>query len=493
MIKSFKDLGLSLNTIKATERKGFDKPTAVQIKIIPLIIEGEKDLLVQSQTGTGKTAAFAIPLLEKLEVKKPNQLLILAPTRELAIQLSAEIYSLCGRNRFKIALLYGGQSYSSQEKRLNEGAEIVIGTPGRVVDHIQRNNYSTKEIDYLILDEVDQMLRSGFAENLDVILKMANRRRKTYFFSATIPYKIEALAKVYTKKLQKIIIENKKISDKLTEQLYIEMFTHDKYDNIQKILTYEKNFYGIIFCRTRMKAKSLGERLEKLGFTSGGIHGDLPQDMREQIVGKFRHHKVTILTATDVAARGLDFPEITHIINYSLPDSAENFLHRVGRTGRAGNKGTAITFVTPEDERKFSRMKRELGQDIYRREISFYDKPIEDKKSISTGKVELSEEFVRIFVALGTKNGMDKAKLLEYLQTKSGILTNNLHQLLVSKTFSFVTVKKSDAEVLLEAFKGVKNGKRYMLEVASPSKPKASSKTRTKSKTKKTKENKKLE
>ncbi len=476
MSKKFNEFDLSINAIKAVEKKGFDETTPVQEKIIPLILAQENDLLVQAQTGTGKTAAFAIPLIEKIKEKKPNQLLILAPTRELVIQLSTEIHSLCGRKRIKIALLYGGQSYSSQEKRLHGGAEIVIGTPGRVVDHIQRGNYSTKNIDYLILDEVDQMLRSGFADDLDEILKRANRNRRTYFFSATIPYSIEKLAKIYTKKLKKIIIENKKINDELTEQLYIEMFSHDKFDYLKRILNYEQDFYGIIFCRTRLKAKHLGKRLEKMGYAAGGIHGDLAQDIREQIVGKFRNHKITILTATDVAARGLDFPEITHIINYSLPDTSELYLHRIGRTGRAGKKGVAITFVTPEDERKFSRFKKELKQVINRREISFYDAPT---KKINKEKKK-EAEFKRLFISLGTKNDMDKLKLLDYLEKNSGVTKDKIHELVVAKTFSFITVKTEDAVAILKAFQGKKNGKRNMVEIAQPNEKKPNKKSKAK-------------
>jgi ATP-dependent RNA helicase DeaD len=470
MTKSFSDFGLSINAIKAIERKGFTSPTEVQERIIPLILAGEKDLLVQSRTGTGKTAAFAIPLIDKISEKKANQLLIMAPTRELVIQLSSEIHSLCGRKRIKIALLYGGQSYASQEKRLRQDAEIVIGTPGRILDHIGRKNYRTNKIDYLILDEVDQMLRSGFAEAMEEILRQANRARRTYFFSATVPYQINKLAKVYTKKLEKVIINKQKISSEFTEQLYIEMFSHDKFEILKKILAYEKDFYGIIFCRTRLKAKHLGIRLAKMGFAAAGIHGDLAQDMREQVIGKFRHRKITILTATDLAARGLDIPELTHIINYSLPQTPDLFIHRVGRTARAGKSGIAITFVTPEDERKFSAMRRELKQNIFRREISFYDNP---SPTNQTSKNSHQPELVRLFIALGTKNDMDNLKLLAYLEKNCSVKSEHIHDLMVSDTFSFITTNKADAEKILQALGDKKNGKRKMVEIAKPDKKKS--------------------
>ncbi|MFO7896444.1 MAG: DEAD/DEAH box helicase [Candidatus Cloacimonadales bacterium] len=471
MTKNFSDFGLSINAIKAIEKKRFTQPTEVQEKIIPLILAGEKDLLVQSRTGTGKTAAFAIPLIEKLEEKKPNQLLIMAPTRELVIQLSSEIHSLCGRKHLKIALLYGGQSYASQEKRLRQNAEIVIGTPGRIQDHIERKNYSTDKIDYLILDEVDQMLRTGFAIAMEEILRKANRARRTYFFSATVPYQINNLAKVYTKKLEKVIIDKQKITDEFTEQLYIEMFSHDKFANLKNILAHEADFYGIIFCRTRLKAKHLGTRLAKLGFAAAGIHGDLAQDIREQVIGKFRHRKITILTATDVAARGLDVPELTHIINYSLPQTPDIFVHRVGRTARAGKTGIAITFVTPEDERKFAAMKKELKQNISRREISFYDTPAAPQPAAAAHS---ETEMVRLFIALGSKNDMDNLKLLGYLEKNCGVKSENIHNMLVSDTFSFISTQQADAELILAALGDKKNGKRKMVEIAKPDTKKTS-------------------
>lgn len=470
MKNKFSDFGLSLNAMKAIEKKGFIEPTEVQEKIIPAVLEGKNDLLVQAQTGTGKTAAFAIPLIDRLEEGKPNQVLILAPTRELAIQLSTEIHSLCGRKRIKIALLYGGQSYSSQEKRLKQGAEIVIGTPGRIVDHIERRTYQTNNIDYLILDEVDQMLRSGFAESMEEIMRKANRKRRTYFLSATVPYQINNLAKIYTKKLDRIIISSDKISDKYTEQLYIEMYSHDKFDNLKRILNSDDEFYGIIFCRTRLKAKHLGIRLAKLGYSAGGIHGDLAQDIREQVIGKFRHQKISILTATDVAARGLDVPNLTHIINYSLPQTSDIFVHRVGRTGRAGKKGIAITFVTPEDERKFAMMKKDLGKGVSRREISYYDNISEIPKV--RAKVEKKTETVRLFIALGSKNGMDNRKLLLYIDQKCDVPSEEIHDMMVSDTFSFFSTDQDHAQIILEEFKGKKNGKRKMVEIAKPKQPK---------------------
>ena len=465
MSHKFTDYNLSVNAIKAIEKNGFSEPTYIQNIVIPLILEEKMDLLVQSQTGTGKTAAFAIPLIEKLEANKKNQILIMAPTRELVIQLSEMIHKLCGRKRIKIALLYGGQSFDSQLKRLKAGAEIIIGTPGRLTDHITHKSYKTDKIKYLILDEVDEMLKNGFANDIEQILKHANRQRKTYFFSATVPEKITKLAKIYTKKLEIITASKKKITSQLTDQFYFELLSHDKYKALKIFLDYEKNFYGIIFCKTRLKAEHLGKRLKKMGFLAGGIHGGLAQEERELIIGKFRQKKIKILTATDVAARGLDVPNLTHIINYSLPQTPDIYVHRIGRTGRAGKTGIAITFVTPEDSRDFFFIKKTLKQTIHRQEIEQFE-GIQTKEIVS--EIVDTTSPLRLFISLGKKNKMTKNKLVEYLSSKTEIPNENFTEILLSDTFSFVTVSYEDGQNVLKAFKGKKNGKRKMVEIAKP-------------------------
>jgi ATP-dependent RNA helicase DeaD len=463
MIKTdIREMSLSINAIKAIERKGFNELTYIQKKVIPLILNGEKDLLVQSQTGTGKTAAFAIPLIEKIIEHKKNQVLILAPTRELSIQLSEEIHSFCGRKKIKIALLYGGQSFDSQVKKLKR-AEIVIGTPGRVSEHIGRRTYKTKKIDYLILDEVDEMLKSGFAEDLEEILRFSNRNRRTYFFSATVPDKISQLAKIYTKKLIRVYSESKQVTNKQTKQIYFDLLSHEKLDYLKIILNSEPNFYGIIFCKSKLKAKHLGIKLVKLGFLADAIHGDLEQNEREKVIGKFRQQKIRILAATDVAARGLDIPNLTHIINYSLPQNSDSYVHRIGRTGRAGKPGIAITFVTPEDDSKFIRFRKVLNQNIFHDQIENYQqKKVEIKDDI--------RENVRLFFSLGTKNNFTKQKLVEYINKHTEITGENLSHIIVAETFAFVTVSKINAEKILKVFKNVKNGKRKMVEFAKESK-----------------------
>jgi len=464
----FSDFDLSINAIKAIERKGFTVPTFIQTKVIPLMLGGENDLLVQAQTGTGKTAAFAIPLIEKIIVGKPNQVLIMAPTRELAIQLSNEIYSFCGHKKIKIALLYGGQSFDSQKRRLKQKAEIVIGTPGRTWDHISRKSYKTDKIDYLIFDEVDEMLKAGFADDIEDILKNSNRNRRTYFFSATIPRKISGLAKSYTKRLEIVNLSKKEITNDLTKQVYFEMFSHDKFEVLKKILDYGPEFYGIIFCKTRLKAEHLGRRLTKLGYSAGGIHGDLDQNARERVIGRFRQKKISILTATDVAARGLDIPNLTHIINYSLPQTPDVYVHRIGRTGRAGKEGTAITFVTPEDEGRFFNIRKTLNQNHYKLEIEDLEIREKKEKKEDIPKAPVKKHLTRLYVALGTKNSITEDKLLDFIFKNTGIPAGRIFDLLVAETFSFITTSYDDASKILEIFKDKKNGKRKMVEVAKP-------------------------
>lgn len=351
-LDSFRRLGLSDNIINTLIARGFEKPSPIQEQTIPIILEQDDDLVGQAQTGTGKTAAFGLPMLDLLHEKsKKVQALILAPTRELAIQISEELNSFKGSKKLHIVPIYGGQSIDQQLKKLGSGVDIVVGTPGRVIDHINRKTLKLDSIDWLVLDEADEMLKMGFIDEVEQIMQTTNPEKRTLMFCATMPQEILSLAKRYMKRFELVKIENNQLEKTLTDQIYFEVEESDKFEALCRIIDYENDFYGFIFCRTKLDVDSITNRLIDRGYDAEAIHGDITQAQREKTLTKFRNKRVTILVATDVAARGIDVKNLTHVINYALPQDAESYVHRVGRTGRAGSEGTAITFVTRREAR----------------------------------------------------------------------------------------------------------------------------------------------
>jgi len=324
-------------------------PTEIQVLTIPLLLGKDVDIIAQAQTGTGKTAAFALPLIEKLDPRKRGvKAIILAPTRELVIQVSEEIESLKGNSDINTAAIYGGQFINIQLRKLEKGVDIVVGTPGRVLDHIRRKTLVLDRVEYFILDEADEMLNMGFLEDIEEIFGETPDEKRVLLFSATMPERIRKLAESYMEKYVHVRSEPQLTTD-LTEQIYFEVRRKDKFEALMRVLEVERDFYGIVFCRTKVDVGELTSMLIDRGMRADNLHGDIPQPLREKILGKFRDRKINILVATDVAARGIDVIELTHVINYSIPRNPEDYVHRIGRTGRAGKKGTAITFVTPTE------------------------------------------------------------------------------------------------------------------------------------------------
>jgi ATP-dependent RNA helicase DeaD len=368
--EKFRELGLSEELLHAIKLKGFEEPTEIQQRIIPIVLKSEKDIIGQAQTGTGKTAAFALPIIDLIQAKaKKLQVIILVPTRELAIQVSEEINSLKGHKNIHVAPIYGGQSYDTQFKKLKKGVDIIVGTPGRVIDHLDRGSFSFNYISFLVLDEADEMLNMGFLEDIERILSVTNKDRKTFLFSATMPNNILKLAKKYMRDCEIIKAKNAGQSIELTDQIYFEVKENDKLDALCRIIDTTNDFYGLVFCRTKNDVDFVSSKLTDRGYDVEGLHGDISQNAREKILGKFRKQKVNILIATDVAARGLDIFDLTHVINYALPQDPENYLHRIGRTGRAGKEGTAITFVTPDEFRKMMYIKKATQTEIRKERI----------------------------------------------------------------------------------------------------------------------------
>lgn len=366
----FNEFGFSEELLQAIELKGFEEPTEIQKKIIPLILENKIDLIGQAQTGTGKTAAFALPIIEHLQAKAGHlQALVLVPTRELAIQVSEEFNSLRGHKNIHAAPIYGGQSYDTQFRHLKKGVDVIIGTPGRVLDHLNRKSFSIDKISFAVLDEADEMLNMGFIEDIEDILSRTPAERRTLLFSATMPERIMILAKKYMGKREVIRTKKSGQITELTDQIYYEVKESDKLDALCRIIDTTQEFFGLVFCRTKNDVDFVTSKLADRDYDVEGLHGDITQNIREKILNKFRNKKINVLIATDVAARGLDIDELTHVINYALPQDAESYLHRIGRTGRAGKEGTAITFITPEEHRKLMYIKNFTHTDIRKQRI----------------------------------------------------------------------------------------------------------------------------
>lgn len=366
----FKDLGLSESTLQALELKGFVNPTPIQEQAIPLLLQGKADIVGQAQTGTGKTAAFGLPLIELLEEKSGYpQALILVPTRELAQQVSQEIISYKGDKKLFIATVYGGTSITAQFRDLKKGCEIVVGTPGRIMDHIERGTLKLDQISHLILDEADEMLNMGFVEDIEFIITKMPKTRRMLLFSATMPREILSIAKRHMGKYDEIQIEPQHSTAELVDQYYLEVAERDKKEALSRLIDIEQDFYGLVFCMTKIQTDEVAQWLIEHGYAAEAMHGDVAQSQREKTLSLFKKKIINILVATDVAARGIDVKELTHVINYSLPQDAEIYIHRIGRTGRAGKTGISISLVSPGESRKFSQVKRIVKKQIQRRKL----------------------------------------------------------------------------------------------------------------------------
>lgn len=327
---------------------GFEEPSPIQAQTIPLALEGH-DVIGQAQTGTGKTAAFGIPTIEQIDEKnKYIQALVLTPTRELAIQIAEEFNKIGKYKRVKTLPVYGGQMIDRQIRALRFGVKVVVGTPGRLIDHIRRNTIKLDHVKMLILDEADEMLDMGFIEDIEEIMSNVaqGENRQTLLFSATMPAPIEKLARSYMHNPQKVMISREQLTVPSVDQLYFE--TRDKFEGLCRVLDIEDSGKYIIFCRTKKNVDDLQASLQVRGYMAGSLHGDMSQAQRDRVMRRFREGKLEILIATDVAARGIDIDDISHVINFDIPQDHESYVHRIGRTGRAGRTGIAVTFIEPK-------------------------------------------------------------------------------------------------------------------------------------------------
>lgn len=355
---SFEDLGLDETTLAAVAKKGFVCPSPIQVLAIPRLLEGDANVIAKARTGTGKTAAFGLPLVQTIrEPSDSVQALVLTPTRELALQVCKEIGSFATGAYPRMAAVYGGQSMGVQLKALRKGVEIVVGTPGRVQDHLERGTLDLSKIKYFILDEADEMLDMGFIEDIENIFAKANPDCRILLFSATMPPAILKIAGQFMGEYETVAEEASPEAPILTEQKYIMVRERDKLELVVRLIDVSTDFYGLIFTQTKVDADNLTRQLDERGYEVAALHGDISQQQREKILLRFRSKKTRILVATDVAARGIDIGGLTHVINYSIPFDSSTYIHRIGRTGRAGSYGEAITLVRPEEKRKLEHLK----------------------------------------------------------------------------------------------------------------------------------------
>lgn len=364
-MNSFEMLGLDPHTIKAVKDLGFEKPMPVQEKIIPLMLQEKcDDIIVLAQTGTGKTAAFGLPIIHKTDTKlKQVQYLIIAPTRELCLQIADDLKDFAAQDKnIKIAAVFGGASMDRQIQKVKQGAQIISATPGRLVDLINRDVVNLNNVKAVILDEADEMLNMGFKEELEAILETTPKNRNTFLFSATMPKQLLSIANRYMKNPVEITLGKRNAGAENVEHVSYFVHARDKYFALKRIVDFHPNIYGIVFCRTRNETKEIAEKLVQDGYNANALHGDLSQSQREAVLNKFRTRHLKLLVATDVAARGLDVENLTHILNYDLPDELEIYTHRSGRTGRAGKTGISIVIANLKEKYKLATIEKQLNK-----------------------------------------------------------------------------------------------------------------------------------
>ncbi|MBN1620853.1 DEAD/DEAH box helicase [candidate division WOR-3 bacterium] len=531
-LNKFRVLGLSEESLEAVVQKGFEEPTEIQTLLIPKLLASQKDIVGQAQTGTGKTAAFGLPIMQNMRCDKTVQVLVLTPTRELALQVSEELSSLKGKKKIIIVPIYGGQSIEEQFRRLRKGAEIIVGTPGRIVDHLHRKTIDLSRIDVLVIDEADEMLNMGFMEEMEEILKHTNPEKRTLMFSATIPKRILKTVNSYMKDYELIKIDKDQLTTSLTEQIYFEVREGDKAEALCRIIDFEDEFYGLIFCRTKKDVDTLTKLLSDRGYDVDGLHGDITQAQREKILSRFKRRQINLLVASDVAARGLDVFNLSHVINFSLPQDPESYVHRIGRTGRAGKTGTAVTFVTPYEYRKLLFIKNAANAKIEKAEIpevveimrekrkrldkelekaiqkdgdeeysgwadelvlnygasrviaallrSSFEKYLdasvygEIKRGKSGKKISVDDKgTTRLFISIGKKDGITPKKLAHLIMSVTKIQNRHLNDVEVFDLFSFVTVPFSSAEEILKKFNVKIRGRKASVSRAKDKKKKS--------------------
>ncbi|MFC5713130.1 DEAD/DEAH box helicase [Thalassorhabdus alkalitolerans] len=430
----FKELNLDQQILRAVEQMGFTEATPIQEKVIPFVKEG-KDLIGQAQTGTGKTAAFGIPLLENIDTEeKVTQGLVLAPTRELANQVAEELNKLGRFKGIEALPIYGGQEIGRQIKALKRRPQIIVATPGRFMDHMRRKTIRPQTLKMIVLDEADEMLSMGFIEDIETILAEVPKERQTLLFSATMPKRLQSVTKNFMKDPEVVAIKSKGLTVSSIEQRYIEVPEKQKLDTLRYLLDIDPPELSIIFGRTKRRVDELSEALSQVGYAVEGIHGDLRQERRDKVLRKFKKGTINILVATDVAARGLDVTGVTHVYNFDLPQDSESYVHRIGRTGRAGEKGVAFTFVTPREMEHLKDIEATTKSKMKRQSLPTYAEAM-------AGRYQQAIDQLRETVRKGGYEDLDEAA--------KGLLDEYGAETLVAAALKMATKEPDDKNIKL--------------------------------------------
>ena len=370
-MRTFEELGVNAEIRRAIEELGFVQPMPVQEEVIPYLLENENDIIALAQTGTGKTAAFGIPLLERIDTsRRETQALVLSPTRELCLQITDDLRDFAKyMDGIHVEAVYGGAAIEPQMRALKKGVEIIVATPGRLVDLMHRGYAHLEEVTNIVLDEADEMLNMGFSDSINEIFESLSADHHTLMFSATMSKEVERVAQTYLHNYKEIVVGSRNEGAENVNHIYYMVNAKDKYLALKRIVDYYPRIFAIIFCRTKIETQEIADKLIRDGYNAESLHGDLSQQQRDLTMQKFRNHLTQLLVATDVAARGLDVDDLTHVINFGLPDDIENYTHRSGRTGRAGKKGTSISIIHSREKHKIRNIEKEIGKEFVKAEI----------------------------------------------------------------------------------------------------------------------------
>ncbi|MDT0644740.1 DEAD/DEAH box helicase [Zunongwangia sp. F363] len=422
-MNKFEELGLNSSILKAVEDMGFESPSEVQEKAIPILLQDDTDMVALAQTGTGKTAAFGFPLIQKINAdQRHTQALILSPTRELCLQITNEIknYSKYEKSLHAVAI-YGGASITDQARQIERGAQIIVATPGRMQDMINRKLVDISRIEYCVLDEADEMLNMGFYEDITAILSHTPKEKYTWLFSATMPKEVATIAKKFMRSPVEVTVGSKNMGATNVSHEYYLVNSRQRYDALKRLADANPDIFSVIFCRTKRDTQKVAEKLIEDGYSAAALHGDLSQNQRDLVMKSFRSRQIQMLVATDVAARGIDVDDITHVINYQLPDEIETYTHRSGRTGRAGKSGVSMVIITKSELRKIKSIERIIQQ-------SFEEKDIPDGMEIC--RVQL------FHLANDIKDTKINHEIDPYLPTLNEVLKDFSKEELIKKIFS---------------------------------------------------------
>jgi ATP-dependent RNA helicase DeaD len=463
---SFSDLGLSEEILRTLVELGYEEPTPIQEQAIPELLAGH-DVIGQAQTGTGKTAAFGLPLLDYLDPSSgETQALVLTPTRELCIQVTQALRAYAEHLPIEVIAVFGGQAVATQQSRLRQDAHVVVATVGRTLDLVNRGSLILSGARYVVLDEADEMLDLGFIDDVERILRLCPSGRQTALFSATIPPPIERLADRYMYEPVTIRVTPKQLTVDAIEQAYVEVPANRKVDRLVEVLEAEEPEQAIIFCRTKVGTARLDETLRARGLEVKALHGDMTQGQRDGVMLAFKDHRLRLLVATDVAARGLDIEHVTHVINYDAPNATDIYVHRIGRTGRVGRTGRAITFVTPAQRREIDRIEREA-----RTSIGEWEPPEERLEHAPRPRhrehAQQANGMAKLFVNRGTRSGITDDDVRWALREGAVVPEEAIGSIRVLERFSFVELDAAHAEQAVERLEGTKlKGKQIRVEYA---------------------------